>query len=90
MPTGLKGVASSGRTVTLTWNASTDDTGGAVVYQIYRDGGKLGSNQTGLTYVDHPAKTVNHTYLRQGDRHVRQHQRRIEQGDSQAVQLAVA
>ncbi len=62
VPTGFKGVASSGRTVTLTWNISTDDTGGAVVYQIYRDGGKLGSNVTGLTYVDHPTKIVNHTY----------------------------
>ena len=34
VPTGLKAVASSGRTITLTWNASTDDTGGAVVYQV--------------------------------------------------------
>ena len=62
VPTGLTAKAAPGMVVNLSWNASTDDSGGAVVYRIYRDGGKLASNVTGLTYIDHPVKAVNHTY----------------------------
>jgi hypothetical protein len=62
VPAGLKAQATAGMVITLTWNASSDDSGGAVVYTIYRDGGQLAKNLTTPTYTDHPAKAVLHTY----------------------------
>jgi hypothetical protein len=61
VPSGLQAVATSGRTVTLTWNASVDDFGGTVVYRVTRDGNAIGTKQAGLTYVDHP-KAGKHSY----------------------------
>ena len=56
VPTALKATTSAGRTVSLSWNASTDDSGGTVTYRVYRNGNAVGTVQTGLTFVDHPAK----------------------------------
>ena len=61
VPTGLTAAPSSGLTVSLGWNASTDDTGGAVFYRVFRDGRAIGSQQSGLTYMDHP-KAGWHSY----------------------------
>jgi len=61
-PTNLTGKATPGLNVTLNWGASTDNSGGAVTYRIYRDGVPVGTLQTGLTYVDHPSKAGYHTY----------------------------
>jgi len=63
VPTGLKATASAGLDVNLSWNASTDDSGGTVTYRVYRDGNAVGTAQTGLTYVDHPAKAGSHSYV---------------------------
>jgi hypothetical protein len=59
-PTGLAATASPGLTISLSWNASTDDTGGTVFYKVFRDGVSVG-NQTGRTFVDHP-KAGSHKY----------------------------
>ncbi len=56
VPTGLTATSTAGRTVTLSWNASTDDSGGTVSYRVYRNNKAIGTMQTSLTYVDHPGK----------------------------------
>jgi len=62
VPTGFTAVAVAGLTVNVSWNASTDDTGGTVTYRVYRDGRAMGSAaQLGRTYVDHP-KAGWHSY----------------------------
>jgi hypothetical protein len=53
-PVNLRATASAGLTVSLVWNPSTDNSGGAVFYRIFRDGNKIGTQQPGLTYTDHP------------------------------------
>ncbi len=40
--------------VTVTWAASTDTETGVGGYQVYRNGTKIGSTATALTFVDHP------------------------------------
>jgi len=61
-PTGLKATASSGRTISLNWNASTDTAGGTVTYRVYRNGRAIGTQQAGRTYVDHPPKVAWYAY----------------------------
>jgi len=62
-PTALKATATSGLTVSLSWSASTDNSGGTVTYRVYRDGNAVGTQQPGLTYVDHPTKAGSHSYV---------------------------
>lgn len=59
VPTALKATTSAGRTVSLSWNASTDDSGGMVTYRVYRNNKAIGTVQTGLTFVDHPGVAGN-------------------------------
>ena len=61
-PTGLTATAGAGFTINLSWHASSDDSGGAVTYRVYRDGTAIGTAQTGLTYVDQLVKVTTHSY----------------------------
>ena len=55
VPTNLHGTAGAGLAINLSWNPSTDDNGGTITYRVYRDGKAVGTQQTGTSYVDHPA-----------------------------------
>jgi fibronectin type 3 domain-containing protein len=61
-PTGLKATPSAGRTISLNWTGSTDNSGGIVFYRVYRNGRAVGTRQTTTTYVDHPAKAGWYAY----------------------------
>lgn len=53
VPTGLASPSKTSSSVTLSWNASTDNVGGSGVagYDVYRNGGLVGSS-TGTGYTD--------------------------------------
>jgi len=54
MPAALKATVQSGRSVRLTWRASTDDVG-VVGYDVFRNGAKIGST-TATFMVDRPGR----------------------------------
>ena len=62
VPTGLAGVAEPRRYVSLSWDASTDDSAGDVRYRVFRNGSPIGAWTTALTYRDRPARVGRHRY----------------------------
>ncbi len=51
-PTGLAGNAVSQTQINLSWNASTDQGGSVAGYYVFRDGSKIATVTTGLSYGD--------------------------------------
>lgn len=62
VPTGLAGEAGSGRKVTLTWDAATDDSGLAVKYRVFRNGTRIRGGLTETSYVDTAPKNGTFRY----------------------------
>lgn len=56
VPTSVAASYDGVATVTITWDASTDDVDGSGMagYGIYRNGTRIGSTTTALTFTDHP------------------------------------
>jgi hypothetical protein len=54
MPAVLRATVQNGRSVRLTWRASTDDVG-VVGYDVFRNGAKIGST-TATFMVDRPGR----------------------------------
>jgi peptidoglycan/xylan/chitin deacetylase (PgdA/CDA1 family) len=61
VPLGLTGVVKAKRYIRLTWQASTDNSGGAVRYRVFRDGVAVGTKTTATAYRDRPAAGT-HSY----------------------------
>lgn len=62
VPDGLQGTMGSGRKVTLSWDASTDNKPGALSYRIFRNNKRIKSGQGGTSFVDTPASDGNFNY----------------------------
>ena len=54
VPLNLSGIAQSGRRISLTWSASTDDRLGTIHYKVFR-GRKRIATVSGTSFVDRPA-----------------------------------
>lgn len=62
VPQGLTGVAEPKRYVQLSWQPSTDDSGGTIHYRVFRDGAAIGTKITATSYRDRPATVGTYQY----------------------------
>jgi hypothetical protein len=61
VPQGLTGTPLGYRRISLTWQASTDDSGGTIKYQVFRNGTKIAAT-TNLFFTDRPASAGTYKY----------------------------
>jgi peptidoglycan/xylan/chitin deacetylase (PgdA/CDA1 family) len=62
VPQGLTGEALAKRYVQLSWLPSTDDSGLAVRYRVFRDDVAIGKKTTATNYLDRPASVGTYRY----------------------------
>jgi chitodextrinase len=60
-PTGLTAVSMSARQIYLSWVPSTDDSGGALSYRVFRNS-TLVATTTAPAFIDQPALAGTYTY----------------------------
>jgi D-alanyl-D-alanine carboxypeptidase len=61
VPQGLKGEPLGYRRVGLSWQPSTDDSGGTIRYRVLRDGKRI-ATVTATSYIDRPAVAGTYSY----------------------------
>jgi hypothetical protein len=61
-PTGLAAEALGYRRISLTWNASSDDSGGPIRYRIFRDGTRIAQVTDLTSFVDRPKNAGTYKY----------------------------
>jgi hypothetical protein len=62
VPTDLSATVDATGAVQLAWGPSTANMIGDMKYRVLRNGGAIGTQQTGLTYVDRPTKAGTYSY----------------------------